>query len=137
MVRHHESPVPHGVVEAPGGRRAPVGRHRYPVPGRDPEDDRVLGDREEVSVGDDNRTAEIESAGGGRDVEEDRTFPDREVSGAGEGSSAGVDSQQAGFAAPEQVEDADLVREYNRRIREGDANDDDSDSGDPADDDSD
>ena len=101
--------------------------------------DRVLGDREEVSVGDDNRTAEIESAGGGRDVEEDRTFPDREVSGAGEGSSAGVDSQQAEFAAPEQVEDADLVREYNRRIRDGDATDGDSagsaggDSGDDSD----
>jgi len=81
--------------------------------------DRVLGDREEVSAGDDNQTAEIESSGGGRDIEDDRTFPDRESSGAGGGSSGGVDSQQAEFAAPEQVEDADLVREYNRRIRDG------------------
>ncbi|ELZ23649.1 hypothetical protein C475_15298 [Halosimplex carlsbadense 2-9-1] len=81
--------------------------------------DRVLGDREEVSTGDDNQTAEIESSGGGRDVEEDRTFPDRDSSGAGGGSAGGVDSQQAEFAAPEQVEDADLVREYNRRIRDG------------------
>jgi hypothetical protein len=81
--------------------------------------DRVLGDREEVSAGDDNQTAEIESSGGGRDVEEDRTFPDRGSSGADGGDSGGVDSQQAAFAAPEQVEDADLVREYNRRIRDG------------------
>jgi len=80
--------------------------------------DRILGDREEVSTGDENQTAEIESSGGGRDVAENRTFPDRGSSGAGGGSSGAVDSQQAGFAAPEQVEDADLVREYNRRIRD-------------------
>ncbi|WP_436929036.1 DUF7502 family protein [Halosimplex halobium] len=85
--------------------------------------DRVLGDREEVSAGDDNRTAELESSGGGRDVAEDRTFPDRESGGAGDGSSSAVDSQQAEFAAPEQVEDADLVREYNQRIRGGAAGD--------------
>jgi hypothetical protein len=93
--------------------------------------DRVLGDREEVSVGDDNQTAEIESAGGGRDAAENRTFPDRGAGGAG-GSAGGVDSQQAGFAAPERVEDADLVREYNQRIRDGSATGDgtdDSDSG--------
>ncbi|QLH78537.1 hypothetical protein HZS55_15110 [Halosimplex rubrum] len=89
--------------------------------------DRVLGDRESVSAGDDNQTAEIESSGGGRDVEDDRTFPDRESSGASGGSSGGVDSQQAEFAAPEQVEDADLVREYNRRIRDGSGDDEDGD----------
>jgi hypothetical protein len=83
--------------------------------------ERVLGDREEVSVGDDNQTAQIDSTGGGRDVDEDRTFPDQERRGGPEGSSSGVDSQQAAFAAPEQVEDADLVREYNRRIRDQDA----------------
>jgi len=83
--------------------------------------ERVLGDREDVSVGDDNQTAQIDSTGGGRDVDEDRTFPDQERRGGAEGSSSGVDSQQAAFAAPEQVEDADLVREYNRRIRDQDA----------------
>ncbi|WP_246391689.1 DUF7502 family protein [Halosimplex pelagicum] len=98
--------------------------------------DRVLGDREEVSAGDDNQTAEIESSGGGRDVEDDRTFPDPESSGAAGGSSGGVDSQQAEFAAPEQVEDADLVREYNQRIRGGDTAGDDATDGDGGDDDS-
>jgi hypothetical protein len=83
--------------------------------------ERVLGDREDVSVGDDNQTAQIDSTGGGRDVDEDRTFPDQGRRGGPEGSSSGVDSQQAAFAAPEQVEDADLVREYNRRIRDQDA----------------
>jgi len=83
--------------------------------------ERVLGDREEVSVGDDNQTAEIESTGGGRDVDEDRNFPDQERRSGTEGSSSSADSQQAEFAAPDQVEDADLVREYNRRIRDQDA----------------
>jgi hypothetical protein len=82
--------------------------------------EQVLGDREEVSAGDDNQTARLESTGGGRDVDEDTTFPDREGGGAGDGSSDGVDSQQAEFASPEQVEDAELVREYNRRIRQQD-----------------
>ncbi|WP_436924729.1 DUF7502 family protein [Halosimplex amylolyticum] len=82
--------------------------------------ERVLGDREEVSAGDQNQTAEIESTGGGRDVDEERTFPDRERSGGSSGGSDGVDSQQAEFAAPDQVEDAELVREYNRQIRDAD-----------------
>ncbi|WP_415381654.1 hypothetical protein [Halosimplex sp. TS25] len=83
--------------------------------------ERVLGDREEVSAGDQNQTAEIESSGGGRDVDEERTFPDRERSGAsGDGGSDGGDSQQAEFASPDQVEDAELVREYNRQIRDQD-----------------
>jgi hypothetical protein len=81
--------------------------------------EQVLGDREEVSAGDQNQTAEVESTGGGRDVDEDRTFPDRQRSGGSGGGGAGVDSQQAEFASPEQVEDAELVREYNRRIRDG------------------
>ncbi|WP_123533917.1 DUF7502 family protein [Halosimplex salinum] len=85
--------------------------------------ERVLGDREEVSAGEDNQTAELESTGGGRDVDEERTFPDRERSGGSDGSSSGVDSQQAEFAGPDQVEDADLVREYNRRIRDQERDD--------------
>lgn len=92
--------------------------------------ERVLGDREEVSAGDDNQTAELESSGGGRDVDEDRNFPDQERRGGGGSGSSGVDSQQAEFAAPDQVEDADLVREYNRRIRDQDAQTTDDESGD-------
>ena len=83
-----------------------------------------------MSVGDDNQTAELESSGGGRDVDEDRNFPDQERRGGGGSGSSGVDSQQAEFAAPDQVEDADLVREYNRRIRDQDAQTTDDESGD-------
>lgn len=78
--------------------------------------DEVLGASESVSSGDEEITAAVESTGGGRDVDEDQQFP--ETGGGGSASAGGVDSQQAGFSAPDRVEEAELVREYNRRIRE-------------------
>jgi|GEM_PF-517955 len=82
--------------------------------------DQILGDSEAVEAGDDELNASIESSGGGQDVGEQQQFPSDGGPGANTGN-GGVDSQQAGFAAPDQVEDAELVREYNRRIRSGDA----------------
>ena len=82
--------------------------------------DSVLGDSEAVEAGDEELNASIDSTGGGQDVGDEQQFPSDGGPGTG-ASGAGVDSQQAGFAAPEQVEDAELVREYNRRIRSGDA----------------
>jgi len=84
--------------------------------------DQVLGDSEAVEAGEEELNASIESSGGGQDVGEQQQFPSDGAPGAG-ASSGGVDSQQAGFAAPDQVEDAELVREYNRRIRSGGADD--------------
>jgi len=84
--------------------------------------DQVLGDSEAVEAGEEELNASIESSGGGQDVGEQQQFPSDGGPGGG-ASSGGVDSQQAGFAAPDQVEDAELVREYNRRIRSGGAND--------------
>lgn len=91
--------------------------------------DQVLGDSEAVEAGDEELNASIDSTGGGQDVGEDRQFPSDGGPGTG-ASGGGVDSQQAGFAAPEQVEDAELVREYNRRIRSGDGGGDDGEGGD-------
>jgi len=84
--------------------------------------DQVLGDSEAVEAGEEELNASIESSGGGQDVGEQQQFPSDGGPGAGT-SSGGIDSQQAGFAAPDQVEDAELVREYNRRIRSGGAGD--------------
>jgi len=84
--------------------------------------DRVLGDSEAVEAGDEELNASIDSTGGGQDVGGDQQFPSDGGPGTG-ASGGGVDSQQAGFAAPEQIEDAELVREYNRRIRSGDGGD--------------
>jgi uncharacterized membrane protein YgcG len=82
--------------------------------------DQILGDSEAVEAGEEELNASIESSGGGQDVGEQQQFPSDGGPGANTGN-GGVDSQQAGFAAPDQVEDAELVREYNRRIRSGDA----------------
>ncbi|MEF8852479.1 MAG: hypothetical protein V5A44_09405 [Haloarculaceae archaeon] len=91
--------------------------------------DRVLGDSEAVEAGDEELNASVESTGGGQDVGEDQQFPANAGPATG-ASGDGVDSQQAGFAAPERVEDAELVREYNRRIRAGDGGGTDSSDGD-------
>jgi len=84
--------------------------------------DAVLGEPEDVQAGDENLTAEIESTGGDEELDGSEQFPSNSDGGPGSGSGA-VDSQQAGYAAPEDVEDAELIREYNLRIREQDDSD--------------
>jgi hypothetical protein len=89
--------------------------------------DAILGDSEDVQAGDENLTAEIDSTGGDEEVDRSQEFPSSSDTG-GPGSGSGtVDSQQAGFAGQEDVEDADLIREYNLRIREQDTDDEDTD----------
>jgi hypothetical protein len=89
--------------------------------------DAILGDSEDVQAGDENLTAEIDSTGGDEEVDRSQSFPSSPDTG-GPGSGSGtVDSQQAGFAGQEDVEDADLIREYNLRIREQDTDDEDTD----------
>ena len=81
--------------------------------------DQVLGDSEAVEAGEEELNASVESSGGGQDIGDEEQFPSDGAPGAG-APSDGVEGQKAGFAAPEQVEDAELVREYNRRIRSED-----------------
>jgi hypothetical protein len=78
--------------------------------------DAVLGDAEDVSAGDNNLTARLESTGGDDQVDGAEQFPST-GGGAGGGGST-IDAQQAGFDQPERLEDAELIREYNLRIRE-------------------
>jgi hypothetical protein len=78
----------------------------------------VLGDPEEVSAGDENLSATVESTGGDQELDGPEQFP----SGGGAAGGDGFDSQQAGFAQPEQIEDAELVRRYNIRIRQTEEN---------------
>ncbi|WP_336339377.1 DUF7502 family protein [Haloarcula brevis] len=89
--------------------------------------DAILGDSEDVQAGDENLTAQIDSTGGEEELDRSQSFPPSpDTGGPGSGSGA-VDSQQAGFAGQEDVEDADLIREYNLRIREQDPEDEDTD----------
>lgn len=78
----------------------------------------VLGDAEEVSAGEENLSATIESTGGDQELDGPEQFP----STGGAGGNEGFDSQQAGFAQPEQIEEAELVRRYNVRIRQTEEN---------------
>jgi hypothetical protein len=76
----------------------------------------VLGDPEEVSAGDDDLTARVESVGGDDRVDGAEQFPS--TGGRSGGGGGTTDAQQAGFDRPEELEDAALIREYNLRIRE-------------------
>lgn len=76
----------------------------------------VLGDSEAVSEGDEDMTAQVESTGGDRELQERDQFPS--AGGAGGTDRGGIDSQQSGFAQPDEIEDAALIREYNTRIRQ-------------------
>ena len=85
-----------------------------------PEDDElqdgedILGDPEDVEAGDEFENISVPGTGeGGGDG------PTGPGDGFGGGGGSGeFDSQQAGFAGEERIEDAELVREYNLRIRE-------------------
>ena len=78
--------------------------------------DEILGDAEDIEAGDEIENVTLPGTGDG--TEEGPTAPG---GGTGAGGGAGeFDSQQAGFAGDERIEDAELVREYNLRIREFD-----------------
>ena len=76
----------------------------------------ILGDAEDVGAGDE--VENITVLGTGEGDEEGPTAPDAGTGGGG--GSGEFDGQQAGFGGEERIEDAELVREYNLRIREFD-----------------
>ena len=79
----------------------------------------ILGDAEDVEAGDEIENITVPGTGDGGD--DGTTAPG--VGTGGGGGSGEFDSQQAGFAGNERIEDAELVREYNLRIREFDDED--------------
>ena len=78
--------------------------------------DSVLGDPDDVEAGDEAVNATVGSeGGGGNDSRSAAESYDSGFAGAGD---AETESQQAGFAEEERLEDAELIREYNLRIRQ-------------------
>lgn len=73
----------------------------------------VLGDPEDVSSGSDPLNTTVQSTGTGSG---DSLARDYDTSGLPVGQQD-VDVQRAGFADQEQIEDAEIIREYNLRIR--------------------
>ena len=78
----------------------------------------ILGDAEDVPEGEENMDAVVDSSGSGSgepgDVDSVASYDS-----SGFGDSGTFESQRAGFAEDERLEDAELIREYNLRIREG------------------
>lgn len=77
----------------------------------------ILGDPEDVPAGQENLDAIIDTAGSGGQgggVDSAAAYDDSGFVGP-----EAVEGQRAGFAEGEQLEDAELIREYNLRIREG------------------
>lgn len=77
----------------------------------------ILGEPEDVPEGSENLDATVGTSGSGSgdgtDAESATAYED-----SGFGGSESVESQRAGFAEREQLEDAELIREYNLRIRQ-------------------
>lgn len=88
--------------------------------------DQILGDAEDVSAGDEVMNATLEGTGGGTGSGGGAGSPASYDSGGFSGDT--VESQQAGFAPDEQLEDADLIREYNLQIRDDRDDDEDNES---------
>ena len=78
--------------------------------------DKILGEAENVSAGDNELEASLDSQGEG-DSDESSSAPASYDTGGFTGG-GDVESQQAGFASEERLEDAALIREYNLKIRD-------------------
>jgi len=78
----------------------------------------VLGESGEATSGEENLTARLDSTTGDEELNESVDGPDTSTGVAGPGSDTSLEGQQAGFTQQEEVEDAQLVREYNVRIRD-------------------
>lgn len=77
--------------------------------------DEILGEETDVDGGDDELDAVVGGSAGGDGGE---ATEDRSYDSGGFSSSGSYDAQQSGFAPAEDVENADIIREYNVRIRE-------------------
>jgi hypothetical protein len=120
------------LTDALGGSNTDDGGAQRDPAERDPaqddlqDGDQILGDAEDVSAGDESLNATIEGAGEGSGGGSGSTAPPSSYDSGGF-SGGTVESQRAGFAEQEQIEDAELIREYNLRIRD-DGDDDDNDN---------
>jgi hypothetical protein len=74
----------------------------------------VLGDPEDVTAGEEELNTTISTTGGGDDGS---TSSASSYNSGGFSGSGDVEGQEAGFDEREQLEDAELIREYNLQIR--------------------
>lgn len=77
--------------------------------------DEILGEETDVDEGSDELDAVVGGSAGGEGGERSQ---DRSYDSGGFSGSGSYDAQQSGFAPSEEVENADIIRDYNVRIRE-------------------
>ena len=107
------SPSGSGGVADSAGSDAAAFENRSTVTLQDGEE--VLGEPTDVDAGSENLTASVGSSPGG---EGDGARNYERDAGGGDGDSA--EAERAGFASPERVEDADLVRRYAQELEAND-----------------
>jgi hypothetical protein len=78
--------------------------------------DAILGDETDADAGEDDLDAVV---GGSPGSDGEDTDFDSGYDSGGFSSEASYDAQQAGFSQSDDVENADIIREYNLRIRDG------------------
>lgn len=78
----------------------------------------ILGEETDIDEGSDELDAVVGGSAGGEGDDESR---DRSYDSGGFSGSGSYDAQESGFAPADEVENADIIREYNVRIREDDA----------------
>lgn len=99
-------PVSGGDGEVPSTGPTPTPAGLYPG-------DDVLGEPTTVTPGGENLSATLRrQAGQGEDRQQ------REYETGGLGDDGSVEAERAGYAPPDDIENADLIKEYNLRIRE-------------------
>ncbi|WP_248896531.1 DUF7502 family protein [Haloplanus halobius] len=81
----------------------------------------ILGDPGDATAGEDDLDTTIDTSGAGSGDGADAGSA-AAYDNSGFDDAATVESQRAGFTDPEQLEDAELIREYNLRIREDSEN---------------
>ncbi|MFB6299883.1 MAG: hypothetical protein ABEH65_06430 [Halobacteriales archaeon] len=84
---------------------------RTPAPQGLQSGDAILAEPTDVSSGSENFSAEVDSGAGGRGTEQ-RSYDSGEAADSG----GSVDTQRAGYAQPEEVKDAELIRKYASRL---------------------
>ena len=98
-----------------GGANAPAGSPSNDFDGLQ-DGNQILGDSENVSSGDDELNASVASSGNGNASSSPGAYDNGGFASPG----GSVESQQAGYTGSEQLEDAELIREYNLKIRDRD-----------------
>lgn len=102
---------PAGPIAGDGNAVPPTGP--TPTPGSLQPGDEVLGEPETITPGGEDLETTLRRQAGAGDDEQQREYETGGLSDDGP-----IEAERAGYAPPDQLENAELIKEYNLRIRE-------------------